>query len=261
MNSTLIIIARSFYAVALVFFGVQQCVMGKLIAGRPLAWSAQTGGEAIIAYASGGLMIITGILVLLRSQHQQGLMVVGVLLLACAALPNLVETVIKGNYGTLLTNTGKSFTLGSGAFLVLSTFNYGTAQQRTAFLVVLRSSCRYCLGIFLLASGIQHFLFADFVQLLIPVWIPGAAFWVYASGVFLILSGLLLLIGWRLVIVGKIISLVILCWFFVLHLPRAIGEAGNSNEWTAAFEALAFSGLAYLLSELRVIGGRQSMVQ
>lgn len=249
MTPARIILARSFYALALVFFGILQCVLGKLIAGRPLVWPMHWGGEALVAYVTGGCLIITGLLVLGNSKYQQGLTLTGLLLLIGVAVPNLVATMLKGNTGALLTNTGKALTLGSGAFLVLSTFNATRRSDPTGGRLTFL--CRYCFGLFLLTSGIQHFLFADFVQLLIPAWIPGALFWVYASGVLLILSGICLLVGWKRSLVGKVVAAVILCWVFVLHLPRAVGAPGNANEWTAFFEALAFSGLAYLLSELR----------
>lgn len=251
MNPKLIITGRSFYALALVLFGIQQCVLGKLVAGRPLAWPDQLRGETVVVLVSGTLLILAGLFVLANSKYQQGLIVVGILLLGGAALPNLVEVVLKGDNGALLTNTGKALTLGSGAFLVLRTFSDLVTRRPHSLFVRLSLLCRYCFGSFLLASGIQHFLFADFVQLLVPAWMPGALFWAYASGVFLVVSGVLLLIGWKPSIVGKVISLVIFGWFLVLHLPRAMGITGNANEWTAAFEALAFSGLAYLVSYQR----------
>jgi uncharacterized membrane protein len=256
MTTKLIITARCCYALALVFFGIQQCMLGKLVAGRPLAWPAQMDGERLVAYVTGGCLILTGLLVMINSKYQQGLIVTGLLLLVGAALPNLFETIREASTGGLLTNTGKALTLGSGAFLVLSTFRYQASSRGVFPGERLRIGCRYCFGLFLLASGIQHFLFANFVQVLIPAWIPGALFWVYVSGVFLIGSGICLLIGWKLWIVGKVIAVVILAWVFLLHLPRAIGVPGDANEQTAAFEALAFSGLAYLLSEPQMANDR-----
>lgn len=250
MPAKLLITARSCYALALIVFGFQQCLLGTLVAGRPPALPAQ---NEVLAYVTGALLIITGLLVLVQNKFQDGLLAVGFLILGGAALPNLVTTISHADTGAVLTNTGKGLTLGSGAFLVFSTFYQGaSAPVRAGGLgIKIAGACQYCFGLFLLASGIQHFLFADFVKALVPVWIPGNLFWVYASGVFLILAGICLLAGWQRRRAGRVIALVILCWFFVLHLPRAIGENGNANEWTASFEALAFSGLAYLISQSR----------
>jgi hypothetical protein len=42
----------------------------------------------------------------------------------------------------------------------------------------------------------------------------------------------------------------IFLWFIMLHIPRAIADphSGNGNEWTSVFEALAFSGIAFLMA-------------
>jgi hypothetical protein len=39
-------------------------------------------------------------------------------------------------------------------------------------------------------------------------------------------------------------------WVILLHIPRAIADphSGNGNEWTSVFQALAFSGIAFILS-------------
>ncbi|MDF2192720.1 hypothetical protein [Paraflavitalea sp. CAU 1676] len=268
MSPKLLFTARCFFALSLIVFGVQQFALGKLVAGRPSVLASLISGEDVVAYIVGVLLVLTGLLVLVGRFYQYGLIGVGSWLLGAAALPNLVQTIAKADYGALLTCTGKALTLGSGAFLVLASFYKGAAPlvgakpavdaplpvaTRTlagapAFFLRLGVLCRFCFGLFLLASGIQHFLFVDFVKALIPAWIPGDVFWVYASGVFLIVAGGCFLAGWQLNRVGKTVAAVILGWFLILHLPRAIGPDGNANEWTASFEALAFSGLAYLLS-------------
>jgi hypothetical protein len=41
-------------------------------------------------------------------------------------------------------------------------------------------------------------------------------------------------------------------WVFLLHIPRAIADPRGSlgNEWTSVFEALAYSGVAFILAAL-----------
>ena len=36
---------------------------------------------------------------------------------------------------------------------------------------------------FLILGGIQHFVYADFVEKLVPAWVPGSRFWVYFTAV------------------------------------------------------------------------------
>jgi len=41
-------------------------------------------------------------------------------------------------------------------------------------------------------------------------------------------------------------------WVFLLHIPRAVADPRGSlgNEWTSVFEALAYSGVAFMLAAL-----------
>jgi hypothetical protein len=40
----------------------------------------------------------------------------------------------------------------------------------------------------------------------------------------------------------------IFLWVILLHIPRAAADLRNTNEMTAVFEALAFSGAAFLVA-------------
>jgi hypothetical protein len=42
----------------------------------------------------------------------------------------------------------------------------------------------------------------------------------------------------------------LLIWFAILHIPRAIADpySGKGNEITSVFQALAFSGIAFVIA-------------
>ncbi len=175
------ILARNFYAIALTGLGVQQGIFGRLIAGRPLMWPAQFSGQPIVAYVTGLLLVVVGVSILANRKFQAGLIAVGIFILSWAALRNIYGAFAQADVGFLLTCAGKALSLGSGAFLVLRSFQDDRHEEPNSLLSRLSTTCRYCIGLFLLTSGVQHFLFADFVKTLVPIWIPGALFWVYAS--------------------------------------------------------------------------------
>ena len=106
----------------------------------------------------------------------------------------------------------------------------------------------------MILAGIQHFLFADFVATLVPAWIPGSSFWTYFAGIALIAGGAGLLLRRTLQTAAALSGLMIFLWVLLLHLPRALGAApaAQRNEWTALFEALAFSGVALILAGARL---------
>lgn len=105
---------------------------------------------------------------------------------------------------------------------------------------------RCTLGLFLLIGGVQHFLFAKFVASLIPAWFPGnATFWTYFAAVALICGGIGLLIPHTARLAALWSGIMVFSWFWIVHIPRV--TVGMSDQ-IAVFEALAVSGIAFLLS-------------
>jgi uncharacterized membrane protein YphA (DoxX/SURF4 family) len=94
---------------------------------------------------------------------------------------------------------------------------------------------------------VLHFIFAEFVTVLVPSWIPGGAFWTYFSAIALLAGGLGLLLPPTRRLAAALSGGMILVWVVVLHIPRAF-SLRDANETTAVFEALAFSGLALIIA-------------
>ena len=249
-------ITRNFYAFALIGLGILQFLFGDYLAGRAPAWPAWLPGQLLFAYITGALFILTGFMVMADKRPRLVLTLSGLVILGWAGLQNVFTIVLHPEYGALLTNTFKALTLGSGAFIIGYTFpdahDTRFASQLNQLTNRLATFGRYVIGLFLLASGIQHFLFGEFVQSLVPVWIPGALFWTYFAGVALAAAGLGLITGIKSRWAATLAGWMVFTWVWVLHLPRAIANQ-NQNEWTAVFEALAVSGilltLSYILSE------------
>src|SRR5262249_56813851 len=100
-------------------------------------------------------------------------------------------------------------------------------------------------------AGMQHFLFAPFVDTLVPTWIPPSArFWTCFAGVALIAGGVGMMVPKTRRLAAALSGLMIFLWVLVLHIPRALAasESQLRNEWTAVFEALAMSGIALVLA-------------
>lgn len=104
----------------------------------------------------------------------------------------------------------------------------------------------------MIVFGIEHFVYTPFVDTLIPDWIPWHRFWTYFGGVALIAAGAAIILKTRARLAANLLGLMIFCWFVLLHLPRGIAStaADNGNEWTSVFEALAFSGIAFVLADI-----------
>ena len=83
-----------------------------------------------------------------------------------------------------------------------------------------------------------------------PSWIPDHIFWTYFTAVSLIGSGVAIILKIRLKAIGILLGTMIFLWFVFLHIPRAIANPfrDKGNEVTSVFEALAFSGIAFIIA-------------
>ena len=253
VRNQLATLGRLFFGIGIFAFGIQQFIYGDFVPGRAPAWPASLPGRLVWAYVSGAVLIVAGAAIIFKWKVRWAGFVVGALVFLWALLRHIPEVAANPSSGTVLTSTGKALTLWGGAFAVAGSVRAtegahsdaasgtGSADQRLILIG------RLCLGVFLILCGIEHFVFAQFVAPLVPAWIPGSMFWTYFSGVALIAGGAGLILTMTARVAGALSGLMIFLWFLLLHVPRAMA-VNNRNEWTAVFEALAFSGIAFVLA-------------
>jgi uncharacterized membrane protein YphA (DoxX/SURF4 family) len=96
----------------------------------------------------------------------------------------------------------------------------------------------------------DHFLYTEFVSKLVPSWIPGSTFWTYFAAVALIGSGIAIIFRIMLKQVALLLGTMLFLWLILLHIPRAIADPhiDKGNEVTSVFQALAFSGMAFIIA-------------
>jgi uncharacterized membrane protein len=250
---TLASIGRVFYGIAIVAFGLLHVGYGDFVTRVVPWWPAVIPGRTAWAYAIGALLIAAGTAVAIDrgTTIAAALLGSGLLLsFVCLGVPMAAADRLLGGQWTV---AGKALALCGGALLVGS-----DAAVRAALLPAVPSPVEAALArlwrpgawffaSFLVLCGIQHFIYADFVQTLIPAWIPGARFWTYAAGVALIAGGAGLVVRATARQAGVLTGLMIFSWVFFVHIPRALRTfPQTTNEMTAVFEALAMSGIAWL---------------
>lgn len=250
-------IGRVFFAISLIAFGVQQFLWGDFVPGRAPAWPSGVPGGLVWAYVSGVFLIAAGAAVLLRKKGRGAAEVVGVIIFAWALVRHIPLAAADRIYGGAWTNLGKALTFFGGAFAVAGTLPKEWGSGRVAAILDSEDAFTYlgraCLGLFMISSGVQHFLFAQFVALLVPTWIPGALFWTYFAAVALIAGGAGMNFPPTARLAAALSGLMVFLWFLMLHIPRALAaaEAQSRNEWTAVVESLAVSGIALVLTATR----------
>jgi uncharacterized membrane protein len=244
---------RYMFAIAAIAWGGLHFIYSEFIIGRAPAWPDGLPGRVLWAYFSGLVLVAAGIAVFQRSQGRRAMIVVGLMVLAWALIRHIASLIAEPELGGRLTMAGKALTFSGGAFAVAATLPkiQGRISTRLSSFVNPTDNFtllgRFCLGIFMIICGVQHFLFYPFVQTLVPSWIPGALFWTYFAGVALIAGGLGLMIKKTASLAGILSGGMVLIWFLILHLPRGI-EMNSVNEWTSVVESFAVSGLAFVVS-------------
>lgn len=244
-SDPLIVIGRVAFAAALAFWGVQQLHYGAFVTRAMPAWPDATPFHTLGPYLVGAIFLLAAAAILLRRQARRAALLVATLVLLgffLVALPNVFDDALLGGAWT---NAGKAFWIAVGALVVATSFSVEPDSPTDRLFLVLG---RIALGGFMIQSGVQHFLWDDFVHTLVPTWIPGGPFWTYFSGVALIAGGIGLLLPRTARLAALLSGAMVLAWVLLLHLPRALLTVRDANEATALFEAIAFSGLAFLLA-------------
>lgn len=248
----LIQVGRAFFGIALIALGVEHFIFRDFVTGRAPAWPASIPGGVIWAYLSGVAFVAIGAAILFRKSARPAAVVAALLIGSWALLRHLPVIAADSFLSGAWTGAGKALTFAGGALAIAATFPAVDAGRRAllAKLVNLEREFiaigRVCLALFLLLTGIQHFMFTDFVASLIPGWFPGnARFWTYFAGVALIAGGIGLLIPRTARLAALLSGLMVFSWFWIVHIPRTFVGVSDS---IAVFEALAVSGIAFVLA-------------
>jgi uncharacterized membrane protein len=237
-------LGRVCFSVGIAAFGVLQFIFWDIIPGRAPAWPTDLPGQVPTAVITGVAWAAIAAALWRRAYALWAAGIAITLLFGWATLRHIPAVAADVVLGGSWTQFGKSLVL-IGAFGVFGAWLHPALFGRSAVLA------RVCLGAFLLLCGAQHFRWEPYVAALVPPWIPGGGiFWTRAAGGLLLAGGVGLFIPRFTRQAAGLSGLMIFLWIFLLHLPRAF-QFHNQNEWTAVFEALAFSGLAFALTRTR----------
>jgi uncharacterized membrane protein YphA (DoxX/SURF4 family) len=240
-SDRLLVLGRAFYAVACVFFGLQHLIYGDFVTRIMPAWPASVPLRNLWPYVIGIGLITAGTLLWFKPRARAAALLLAIVLLFFAAVIAVPAALRDSSIGLAWTNAGKALALAGGALVVAATAESNRAPDRRLLFIG-----RLFLGGFMMVAGIQHFLWSQFVATLVPGWIPGAMFWTYFAGVALIAGGVGLIVPATTRFAALLSGAMVFVWLLVLHLPRAL-TIRDANEATAVFEALAVSGIAFLL--------------
>jgi uncharacterized membrane protein len=245
-------IGRIFYAIGLIGIGIQHFIFADFIPVIVPAWPSWIPGRPFWTYAVGAVLVAAGVAMLFNIKGRTVAVYTGVAFLTMVVIGH-IPVQLAGSPGILAVwnNAFKALSFCGGAWVVAGSLGEWT-QRKTSFFGRAMPIGRLFLPVMLVVFGIEHFLYTAFVVTIIPAWIPGKLFWAYFAGVALIAGGAGMIFRVYARLAALMSGLMMFLWVLLLHIPRAVADPRGSlgNEWTSVFEALAYSGVAFMLAAL-----------
>ena len=248
---------RIFYGTGMADLGFQQFLYGNF---RPVILPSWPSIPAIVfwAYLTGVFFIVAGIAIIFDKKGRMASLILGGLLLMIFCFGQVSYELFVDPYTRHLgvwTNALKELALSGGAFVMAASFPEPAVNRREKPFLIRLLERFIPLGpvffsITLISFGIDHFFYMETVAALVPSWMPDHVFWTYFAAVALIGSGVAIILKIRLRIITLLLGSMLFLWFASLHIPRAIADpyGADGNEITSVFEALAFSGIAFVMA-------------
>jgi uncharacterized membrane protein len=101
----------------------------------------------------------------------------------------------------------------------------------------------------LLIFGLFHFMNASDMSGMVPEWVPGGVFWVYATGVFLIAGALAIIINRKASLAALLLAVLLLIFVLTIHLPSVMaGGDGAQMAMTMLLKDLSMAAAALYIS-------------
>jgi uncharacterized membrane protein len=248
-------VGRTFFGLGLIASGLQQIFRQEFVRLVPPipGWIP---AHSILAVLIGGILVIAGTAIVAnRPQARTASALVALMLLAMLLLLYVPQIATNPKAGFMWTNPCKVLALFGGCILLIS---IAPKENTNPLRIIIRLFAKLAflspilVSIFFVLGGIQHFVYAGFVDTLVPAWIqPNQRFWTCFAGVALIAGGLGLLIPRFARLAATWSGIMIFLWVILLHMPRAFADLKQPGETSAIFEALALSGVAFLLAGTR----------
>jgi uncharacterized membrane protein len=97
--------------------------------------------------------------------------------------------------------------------------------------------------------GSNHFIYAGYMQGLVPSFIPGGIFWIYLTGTALIAASISILIKKYIVLSSLLLAFMLFIFIITIHIP------GLSNQQTAQLSLMSLMKDASLMGAAIFIAG------
>jgi uncharacterized membrane protein YphA (DoxX/SURF4 family) len=178
-------LGRLFFALALIGFGLENITFGHYVVARAAPWPADPAQQHLIAYVTGVLFLACGGAILAGRWTREAALEAAVLILGWSLCLHWPKAIAGNTFSGDWTNALKAVVLATGGLVVAA----AAPGPPSGLLKALRGIAPHASAPFFLLAGMQHLLFAQFVETLVPPFIPFARFWTYFAAAALLAAG------------------------------------------------------------------------
>lgn len=251
-------LGRVLFGIPFVAFGMQYFLYGRFAGGLPPAppW---TPGAPATAYVLGALLIVAGAtiaasaIIAVDAKARLFATLLGILLFVCVLLMFIATPSAILHDGTARTRVLEPLALAGASWVLAGSLSAPPdAQSWNAATEKLATTGRFIFGASMVVFGAQHFMYGQFIAMLVPSWLPWHIFWTYFFGVALIAAGISIVTGIRARLAAILLGVMFLSWVVVLHAPRVVASPHNGDEWSSLFVAIAMCGSCLIIAAASV---------
>jgi uncharacterized membrane protein len=239
---------RIIFAIGMTGLGILCLIYQDFIVGRPPAWSAGVEINPALAYISGVAIIIISVAIVLKKWAAAGSVIIAVLILFLSLFRHVPQ------FFADWVNAYKAFALLGGALVIACSFlqeddtivpGFHLPERVVKGLLI---TGWILVSVFFIACGYAHFKWADGVQYLIPEFIPFRLFWTYFCGACLFAGAIGIIIPKTRRLASLLSGIMVLGWFFLLHIPRFLANPKDPSDRLGVFESFTFVGIFFVLA-------------
>jgi len=109
------------------------------------------------------------------------------------------------------------------------------------------------LGLCFIGTGLQHFIYLQFVATLVPPYMPVPLLWAGFTGAAMILAGVSFLLRRRTILAALLLSIMMAGFIVMIHIPKLTTAPHEINNWIRAMQDLAILGTALMLTSQKFL--------
>jgi uncharacterized membrane protein len=246
--NTLLKSGRLIFATGMLALGGICFIAKDFIVGRPPAWPEGLHVNPVLAYVSGGILILAALAIIVNKKAGAAALLIALLIFSLAILrhaPHFMNDWLNGYKAMAL--FGGSLIVACSFFKEDSKITAGISMSGQSIKNTVLLGCVTLAGFFI-SAGYAHFKFADFVNDFIPAYIPFRPFWTYFCGICLVAGGAGLLVPQTRKLAALLSGVMVFGWFLLLHIPRFLANTNDASDRMGLCESFTFAGIFFVLA-------------